>query len=138
MARQRFSGPKYANGNHKSQQKAYNRTPKGKSLRVNANRLRRQLKIRKGDPRDAAHYKGSTQPSCSDTRVRTAIPVSFPAPPCVGDRSTDLRLLVILSLIRPATMPEIPCVEYQQSRHARVNLRESKKLAVCHSQLHAS
>ena len=56
----RFSGPKYANGNHKSQQKAYNKTQKGKSLRVNANRLRRQLKIRKGDPRDASHYKGST------------------------------------------------------------------------------
>ena len=30
MAKPRFSGPKYANGNHKSQQKAYNRTPKGK------------------------------------------------------------------------------------------------------------
>ena len=76
MARQRFSGPKYANGNHKSQQKAYNRTPKGKSLRVNANRLRRQLKIRvaankadrktkrngtghKGDGKDNAHYPGS-------------------------------------------------------------------------------
>lgn len=59
MAKPRFSGPKYANGNHKSQQKAYNKTQKGKSLRVNANRLRRQLKIRKGDPRDAAHYKGS-------------------------------------------------------------------------------
>ena len=56
----RFSGPKYANGNHKSQQKAYNKTKKGTKLRVNANRLRRQLKIRKGDPRDAAHYKGST------------------------------------------------------------------------------
>ena len=28
----RFSGPKYANGNHKSQQKAYNKTKKGKSL----------------------------------------------------------------------------------------------------------
>ena len=42
------------------QQAAYNRTPKGKSLRVNANRLRSQLKIRKGSPMDAAHYKGST------------------------------------------------------------------------------
>ena len=60
MAKPRFSGPKYANGNHKSQQKAYNKTSKGKALRVNANRLRRQLKIRKGDPRDAAHYQGST------------------------------------------------------------------------------
>ncbi len=59
MAKRRFSGPKYANGNHKSQQKAYNKTSKGKQLRVNANRLRRQLKIRKGDPRDAAHYSDS-------------------------------------------------------------------------------
>ena len=56
----RFSGPKYANGNHKSQQKAYNKSPKGLALRVNANRLRAKLKIKKGDPRDAAHNKGST------------------------------------------------------------------------------
>ena len=50
----RFSGPKYANGNHKSQQKAYNKTKKGLALRVNANRLRRQLKIKKGDPNSGA------------------------------------------------------------------------------------
>ncbi len=54
-----FEGPKYANGNHKSQQKAYNKTKKGLELRVNANRLRRQLKLRKGDPREAGHYAGS-------------------------------------------------------------------------------
>ena len=42
------------------QQAAYNRTPKGEALRVNANRLRAQLKIRKGSHMDAAHYKGST------------------------------------------------------------------------------
>ena len=29
MAKSRFSGPKYANGDHKSQQKAYNKTKKG-------------------------------------------------------------------------------------------------------------
>lgn len=52
-------GAKYANGNYKNQQKAYNKTPKGLALRVNANRLRRQLKIRKGDPREAGHYAGS-------------------------------------------------------------------------------
>ena len=54
------SGAKYANGNYKNQQKAYNRTPKGLKLRVDANRLRRQLKIKKGDPRDAGHYSGSS------------------------------------------------------------------------------
>ncbi len=53
-------GAKYANGNYKNQQKAYNRTKKGKALRVNANRLRRKLGLKVGDPRDAAHYKGST------------------------------------------------------------------------------
>jgi len=55
-----FKGPKYANGNYKSQQQAYNKTKKGLELRVNANRLRRELKIAKGDPREAGHYKGST------------------------------------------------------------------------------
>ena len=42
------------------QQAAYNKTPHGKALRVNANRLRAQLKIGKGSPMDAAHYNGST------------------------------------------------------------------------------
>lgn len=60
MAKQRFYGPKYRNGNHKEQQKAYNRTEKGKALRVNANRLRSKLKMAKGDPREAGHYAGST------------------------------------------------------------------------------
>ena len=54
-----YSGEKYANGNYKAQQKAYNKTEKGLELRVNANRLRRQLKIGKGDPREAGHYAGS-------------------------------------------------------------------------------
>ena len=55
------SGAKYANGNYKAQQKAYNKTTKGKKLRVNANRLNRQLgTYGNGDGKDAAHYKGST------------------------------------------------------------------------------
>ena len=53
-------GAKYANGNYKSQQKAYNKTSKGKSLIGNAQRLRKKLGLKKGDPRDAGHYKGST------------------------------------------------------------------------------
>ena len=41
------------------QQKKYNKTKKGLALRVNANRLNRQLgTYGNGDGRDAAHYKG--------------------------------------------------------------------------------
>ena len=55
------SGAKYANGNYKAQQKAYNKTKKGKALRVNANKLNRKLgTYGNGDGLDAAHYKGST------------------------------------------------------------------------------
>ena len=54
-------GAKYANANYKAQQKAYNKTKKGLALRVNANRLNRQLgTYGNGDGQDAAHYKGST------------------------------------------------------------------------------
>ena len=53
-------GAKYANGNYKAQQKAYNKTKKGLRLRVNANKLRNKLRIPKGSKMDAAHYKGST------------------------------------------------------------------------------
>tara|TARA_Y100000114_G_scaffold78927_1_gene72669 strand:- start:54 stop:287 length:234 start_codon:yes stop_codon:yes gene_type:complete len=54
-------GAKYANGNYKAQQKAYNKTKKGLKLRVNANKLNRKLgTYGNGDGRDAAHYKGST------------------------------------------------------------------------------
>ena len=61
MVKSRYSGPTYANGNHKSQQKAYNKSSKGKSLRVNANKLNRKLgTYGNGDGKDAAHYKGST------------------------------------------------------------------------------
>ena len=61
MAKSRYSGATYANGNHKSQQKAYNKSSKGKSLRVNANKLNMKLvNYGNGDCKDAAHYKGST------------------------------------------------------------------------------
>ena len=44
-----------------AQQKKYNKTNKGLALRVNANRLNRQLgTYGNGDGKDAAHYKGST------------------------------------------------------------------------------
>jgi hypothetical protein len=59
MARKKKSGPRYANGNRKVQQKAYNKTRKGLRIRVGANKLRRKLKLKVGDKRDAAHYKGS-------------------------------------------------------------------------------
>ena len=43
------------------QQKRYNKTKKGLALRVNANRLNRQLgTYGNGDNKDAAHYSGST------------------------------------------------------------------------------
>jgi len=57
----------YYNSNPKAkavrlkQQKKYNKTKKGLALRVNANRLNRQLgTYGNGDGLDAAHYKGST------------------------------------------------------------------------------
>lgn len=47
---------KYANGNYKSQQKAYNKTAKGKKLRVDANRANRKLgTYGNGDGKDASH-----------------------------------------------------------------------------------
>ena len=53
-------GAKYANGNYKAQQKAYNKTKKGLKLRTNANKLNRKLgTYGNGDNKDAAHYKGS-------------------------------------------------------------------------------
>ena len=43
------------------QQRKYNKTKKGLALRVNANRLNRDLgTYGNGDGKDAAHYKGST------------------------------------------------------------------------------
>ena len=53
-------GAKYANGNYKAQQKAYNKTEKGTELRVNANRLNRDLgTYGNGDGLDSAHYNNS-------------------------------------------------------------------------------
>ena len=54
------SNPK-ARARRLKQQKKYNKTKKGLALRVNANRLNRQLgTYGNGDNKDAAHYKGST------------------------------------------------------------------------------
>ena len=53
----RFSGPKYANGNHKSQQKAYMQG-NGKKIRLAADRLAAKLPGGKvGDGIDASHNK---------------------------------------------------------------------------------
>ena len=53
-------GAKYANGNYKAQQKAYNKTKKGLKIRTNANNLNRKLgTYGNRDGLDAAHYKGS-------------------------------------------------------------------------------
>ncbi len=55
----RFSGPKYANGNHKSQQKAYNRSKNGKKLIIAANAANRAKgTYGNGDGLDVAHKKG--------------------------------------------------------------------------------
>ena len=54
------SNPK-AKAKRLKQQKRYNKTKKGLALRVNANKLNRQLgTYGNGDGRDAAHYSGST------------------------------------------------------------------------------
>ena len=48
-------GAKYANGNYKSQQKAYNKTRKGLKIRTRANALNRKLgTYGNGDGKDAA------------------------------------------------------------------------------------
>ena len=50
---------RYANGNRKAQQKAYNKTKKGLALRTGANKLRKKLGLKVGDTRDAGHFKNS-------------------------------------------------------------------------------
>ena len=61
MAKRRFSGPKYANGNYKAQQKAYNKTRKGLQIRVAANRLNHKLgTYGNKDGLDAAHTGKNT------------------------------------------------------------------------------
>ena len=62
---------RYANGNKKSQQKAYNKTTHGVKLRVRANKADRASKRsgagKKGDGKDNAHIPGSNR-----TRLTTA------------------------------------------------------------------
>ena len=56
-----FKGPKYANGNYKSQQKAYNKTKKGLQIRTAANKLNRKLgTYGNGDGKDASHTGPNT------------------------------------------------------------------------------
>ena len=67
---------KYANGNYKSQQKAYNKTAKGKKLRIDANRANRKLgTYGNGDGRDASHTGPGRakleSPSTNRARPRT-------------------------------------------------------------------
>ena len=58
-------GAKYANGNNKAQQKAYNKTAHGKKIRVRANKADRKSKRegrgKKGVGKDNAHYPGSNR-----------------------------------------------------------------------------
>ena len=53
------SGAKYANGNYKDQQKAYNKTSHGLKIRVAANKADRKSKRngtgKKGDGKDNSH-----------------------------------------------------------------------------------
>ena len=59
MAKGRFSGAKYSNGNHKSQQKAYNKTKKGLQIRTAANAANRAKgTYGNGDGKDVAHKPG--------------------------------------------------------------------------------
>jgi hypothetical protein len=56
-------GAKYANGNYKAQQKAYNASKYGTQIRVAANKADRESKKNgtgvKGDGLDNSHYPGS-------------------------------------------------------------------------------
>ena len=72
-----FKGPKYANGNYKSQQKAYNKTKNGLKIRVAANKLNRELgTYGNGDGKDASHTGPNTgkleSPKKNRTRPRLA------------------------------------------------------------------
>jgi hypothetical protein len=42
-----------------TQQKKYQKTAKGRGIKLRANKLRAKLGLKVGDPRDAAHYAGS-------------------------------------------------------------------------------
>ena len=67
---------RYANGNRKAQQKAYNKTAKGKKLRVDANRANRKLgTYGNKDGKDASHTGPGRakleKPSTNRARPRT-------------------------------------------------------------------
>tara|TARA_R100000654_G_scaffold31337_1_gene56241 strand:+ start:92 stop:334 length:243 start_codon:yes stop_codon:yes gene_type:complete len=64
------SGAKYANGNYKAQQKAYNKTKHGLKIRVAANKADRRTKRNGtgtvGDKKDNSH-----KPGTSKTRLKS-------------------------------------------------------------------
>ena len=65
---------RYANGNRKAQQKAYNKTAKGKALRVKANKANHALgTYGNGDGKDAAHT-GPNRAKKEDPSVNRANP----------------------------------------------------------------
>ena len=59
------------------QQKRYQKTKKGKSIKNNANKLRRRLGLKIGDKRDAAHYKGSSTKGRPQSRSKNRARLSI-------------------------------------------------------------
>ena len=56
MPKQRSSGAKYANGNYKNQQQAYNKTKKGKAIKDAADKLNYAMGTKGNhDGKDASH-----------------------------------------------------------------------------------
>ena len=71
------SGEKYANGNYKDQQKAYNKTAHGLKIRVAANKADRKSKRngtgKKGDGKDNSHTKNGKVVLTSAHRNRAGL-----------------------------------------------------------------
>ena len=59
------------------QQKRYQKTKKGKSIKNNANKLRRRLGLKISDKRDAAHYKGSSTKGRPQSRSKNRARLSI-------------------------------------------------------------
>ena len=71
------SGAKYANGNYKSQQKAYNKTKHGLKIRVAANKADRKTKRNGtghvGDKNDNSHVEKGKTRLVSQSRNRAGL-----------------------------------------------------------------
>ena len=59
------------------QQSKYQKTKKGSSIKKNANKLRNKLKLKVGDKRDAAHYKGSKTKGRPQSRSKNSARLSI-------------------------------------------------------------